>query len=272
MSRLFALSLLVLQASASAFPTRGHNPAGGGPTLISNIDIEAVSTSSTSFDKSNLSSHFGADGVIDCPGNTFTNLDNAIAAKNSFLELLESQSLLLKPGLCRHVEVDDTLAQICNRANITVPVDVSAATVAFKLLTTACSRNKASGSLETSSGLAYIIYARAVEATPVKKRWEPTPARDLQKRCTYQTQLPVTGCQQDVCDPKITLNGSGDCPNVGNSDEADGCSYLCEQQASRYYGVAATFDGTSFCSVSIPDSYLYPYEFNSSYNLLARWM
>ncbi|KAH9209299.1 hypothetical protein DL95DRAFT_466974 [Leptodontidium sp. 2 PMI_412] len=107
----------------------------------------------------------------------------------------------------------------------TIDIVPAAAESAFSLMATQCASKKASGTIQTSSGLQYALFAK-IDASN-----EPA----------------VTGCEDAVCTPAIELNGSGDCPNVGN-DERDGCAYFCEATAARYYGVPTIYDDTRYCA------------------------
>jgi hypothetical protein len=237
------LALGVLSLSVTAL----KNPVDHGATRIDDLSTSGIQRTSGA----DTISFLGGDSIIDCPGNSATDTTDAIAAKDALIQNLSS-GVTLTPGTCLHAESGKgfkTYAQVCNHSNSTILIDSVASAAALNLLSTSCSQNLASGTLTTSSKLFFAIFATS--GNEVATRTAAKRTRTLQKRCSYQTLLPVNGCDDEVCDPKIVRNGSGDCPNVGN-DETDGCSYHCEIRAARFFGPAQTFDGAAFCSVSFP--------------------
>ncbi|EPE33428.1 hypothetical protein GLAREA_06441 [Glarea lozoyensis ATCC 20868] len=236
-------SVLLAVGALSLSVTALKNPVQHGPTRIDELSTTGIQRTSGA----DTISLLGGESIIDCPGNSATVTVDAIAAKDSLIHDITS-GVTLTPGLCLHAESGKgfkTYAQVCNHSNSTMLVDTVASTAALNLLSTSCSQNLASGTLTTSSKLYFAIFATS--GNEVATRTATKKTRTLQKRCSYQTLLPVNGCDDEVCDPKIVRNGSGDCPNVGN-DETDGCSYHCEIRAARFFGPAQTFDGAAFCS------------------------
>jgi len=242
------LPLYLLATGLLSIPVTALDPVKYGSTQLDKLlDTSSSFISGVDFKMSDTISLLGSDSVIDCPGNAATKSEDAVAAKNALLQAISAQAVELSPGICRHAESGKTYAQICNHSNGTVILDSATSAAALNLLASSCSSNSASGTLQTSSKLFYTIFAKTGnEVVPTSTKTRMT--RTLRKRCTESTQLPVTGCIQDVCDPKIVRDSSGNCPNEQNLD-TDGCSYHCELRAAKYYGPPLTFDGTSFCSV-----------------------
>lgn len=250
---LFLASLLALQVSASSISLgRRQNPISHGPTSLGSIQSAGIDVANGIARRDNTIeeaiSLLGSDAIIDCPGNSGTSYNESLAAEAKLLSAIGASGLSLDAGICRHVNDGSTIAKICNRGDDLQLVSYGDTKAAFDLLTETCSGNKASGTLKTINNIFFAVYARGKEgATSTTKR--STRTQNLQKRCTLQTNLPVTGCDEYVCDPAETLDSSGNCPWI-NNDETNGCTSYCEIRASKYYGVAETLDDTSFCSVS----------------------
>ena len=247
------LLLPFLTATLLAFPVNSlKNPVDHGAMKLDDfLSAAKLQRGSTSLDSlTETISSLGGESIIDCPGNSATDINDSLAARDSLLSAL-SAGITLDPGTCRHATAGKgvkTYAQVCNHSNATSLIDGAASTAALGLLSNVCSQNRASGTLETGSKLSFAIFATSGNEIPT--RTKSRMSRTLQKRCVASTQLPVTGCEDDVCDPKIVRDSVGNCPNVGN-DETDGCTYHCELRAARFYGPAKTFDDADYCAVSL---------------------
>lgn len=185
----------------------------------------------------------GGDSILDCPSNGLTNKDDALSAATSLVTKLGGSDIVLRSELCYHTEAGVTLAQVCNYSNKTITVAAGAVESAFDLIYAQCTGRRASGTIQTATGLQYAIFAKVGTGRQAQRRRSNT----LKKRCLDTTVAAVTGCEDDVCTPAIALNESGDCPNVNNVD-TDGCSYFCELRAARYYGVPVIYDDTRYCA------------------------
>ncbi|KAI4596861.1 hypothetical protein KJ359_005206 [Pestalotiopsis sp. 9143b] len=186
----------------------------------------------------------GSDSIVDCPPNGMTSWDNAIDAATLFMNSLGGTPVTIQPGNCLHQEVGQTLAQICNKGTKAAELTPEQAQIGFDVLEETCTSQKSSGTIRTSTGIQYAIYAKVpILSRGLDKRDSKRPV----KRCIDSGTQEVTGCEDIVCSPAIEMNESGDCPNVGN-DDTDGCSYYCEVKAAKYYGVAEVYDDTRYCA------------------------
>ncbi|KAI1270177.1 hypothetical protein F5Y18DRAFT_421665 [Xylariaceae sp. FL1019] len=256
-SQLFILGTLTLQASASSLPIWQRdggvsNYQGPGqliqdlrnPRKTPSLRPRTSTLHTRAVDQDKAEQLLGADSIVDCPPNGMTSWDSAVDAATLFVNSLGASPMTLQPGICYHQEASNTLAQVCNKGTTPLQITAEGAQIGFDVIEETCTSQKSSGTIRTSTGLRYAIHAKVpVRSRSLDKRASKRPV----KRCLDSSTQEVTGCEDVVCTPAISLNESGDCPNVGN-DETDGCSYYCEIKAAKYYGVPEVYDDTRYCA------------------------
>ncbi|KAF7539161.1 hypothetical protein G7054_g2385 [Neopestalotiopsis clavispora] len=253
--KLFLAGAFASQAMASRLPIwqrDGGIESYQGPGKFVR-DLKALSTAPSlrprssdlhtrAVDQDKAEQLLGPDSIVDCPPNGLTSWDNAVDAATLFISSLGGAPVSIQPGACFHQEVEQTMAQVCNKGTEPIEVTPEQAQIGFDVIEETCTSQKSSGTIRTSAGVQYAIYAKVpISGRKVDKRGRPV------RRCLDSGTPEVTGCEDTVCDPAIDMNESGDCPNVGN-DETDGCSYYCEVKAAKYYGVAEVYDDTRYCA------------------------
>lgn len=256
-------SALAIHATASHVPIGERdgtfNGYQGPGQLVGNLNARNKAPSlrprtsplhSRAVDMDKAKQLLGPDSIVDCPPNGMTNWDSAVDAATLFVTSLGGLSTTVEPGFCLHKEVRQTIAQICNKGTERTQLTAEQAQIGFDLIEETCTSKKSSGTIRTSTGIQYALYAKVgVGRGELRKRGSGRP----HKRCINSDSQEVTGCVDSVCTPAISLNESGDCPNVGN-DNTDGCSHYCEIQVAKYYGVPEVYDDTRYCAVSRTDS------------------
>lgn len=236
---------LVLQASASIVPldARDHRDFPGN--FLGEIQKHRVKRGESADIVSHALDVLGETAIIDCLGNSATNLDNAAAAADALSNDLKT-GVTLSPHTCRNQDVSNSVAEVCNNSDAEYEVDLEQLEAAFGLMQEQCSANGKSGKVTLDSKIRYNLFARtglgrAGNAGKKNRRGV------VQKRCIGPDTVEVKGCTEDVCEPKIVINESGDCPWTQQDDPGTGCGQYCEMRATKYYGPAEEYENTRFC-------------------------
>ncbi|KAK0386832.1 hypothetical protein NLU13_5145 [Sarocladium strictum] len=241
---LFVIGTLMLQASASIVPLdpRDHRDVPGN--FLGEIQSHRIKRGESADVISNALSLLGETTIIDCLGNGATNADNAAAASDALIKDL-GEGLTLPAHTCRNQDVSNSVAEVCNDGDVEYKVERDHLKAALDLMLEQCSSNGKSGKVTLDNKIRFNLYARAGmgragSASKKNKRGL------VEKRCIGPDAVEVRGCAEDVCEPKIVVNESGDCPWT-HQDDGDSCGQYCEVRATKYYGPAEEYENTRFC-------------------------
>lgn len=241
---LVVFGTLLLQASASIVPldARDHRDFPGN--YIGEIQNHHVKRGEDASVASHALEVLGDTAIIDCLGNAATNADNAALASDALLKHI-GKGVTLAPHTCRYQDASNTVAEVCNNGDAEYKVNVEQLEAAFDLMQEQCSAKGKSGKVILDNKVRYNLFARTGlgrAGNSGKKNRRGL----VQKRCVSPDNPEVRGCMEDVCEPKITINESGDCPWT-QQDDGDACGQYCEMRASKYYGQAEEYENTRFC-------------------------
>lgn len=242
---LFVIGTLMFQASASIVPLdpRDHRDFPGN--YLGEIQSHRVKRGENADVVTHARELLGDTAIIDCLGNSATNADNAAAASDALLKDLK-EGLIIPARTCRNQDVSNSVAEVCNNGDAPYALDLEQLSAALDLMQETCATNGKSGKITLDNKVRYNLFARTGmgrAGAPAKKNKRGL----VQKRCIGPDTVEVKGCTEDICEPKIVVNESGDCPWTQQDDDGDGCGQYCEVRATKYYGPAEEYENTRFC-------------------------